>query len=77
MIILKIIDGGYQMTSALLQSLLKSTGALCALLLVVMFLRAKVPLFRKLLIPASVIGGFLGLLLGPQLWGEAAFLPIK
>lgn len=77
MIILKIIDGGYQMTSALLQSLLKSTGALCALLLVGMFLRAKVPLFRKLLIPASVIGGFLGLLLGPQLWGEAAFLPIK
>ncbi len=65
------------MTSALLQSLLRSTGVLCALLLAGMFLRAKVPLFRRLLIPASVLGGFLGLFLGPEIWGNAAFVPIK
>ena len=57
------------MTSALLQGLLKSTAGLCALLLAGMFLRAKIPLFRKFLIPASVIGGFLGLLLGPEVLG--------
>lgn len=57
------------MTSALLQGLLKSTAALSALLLAGMFLRAKVPLFRKFLVPASVIGGFLGLLLGPEVLG--------
>ena len=39
-------------------------GRFPALLLAGMFLRAKVPLFRKFLVPASVIGGFLGLLLG-------------
>lgn len=65
------------MTSALLQSLLQSIGILCALLLIGMFLRAKVPLFRKLLIPASVLGGFVGLLLGPQVWGTASFIPIQ
>ena len=58
------------MTSALLQSLLKSTAGLSALLLAGMFLRAKVPLFRKFLVPASVIGGFLGLLLGPEILGQ-------
>jgi len=58
------------MTSALLQSLLKSTAGLCALLLAGMFLRAKVPLFRKFLVPASVIGGFLGLILGPEILGQ-------
>lgn len=62
------------MTSALLQTLLKSLALLAGLLLVGMFLRAKVRLFQKLLLPASVIGGFVGLLLGPQLWGEHAIL---
>jgi len=57
-------------TSALLQSLLKSTAGLSALLLAGMFLRAKVPLFRKFLVPASVIGGFLGLMLGPEILGQ-------
>jgi len=42
-----------------------------------MFLRAKVPVFRKLLLPASVIGGTLALLLGPQVWGEHALLPFS
>ena len=39
------------------------------------FLRAKVALFRRWMLPASVIGGFIGLLLGPQLWGDRAPLP--
>lgn len=65
------------MTSSLMQSLIKSTGVLCALLLIGMFLRAKVPLFRKLLVPASVLGGFVGLFLGPQIWGAASFAPIQ
>lgn len=63
------------MTSSLLQTLIKSLGTLGALLLAGTFLRAKVPMFRKMLIPASVLGGFLGLLLGPELWGSYAPLP--
>jgi ESS family glutamate:Na+ symporter len=57
------------MTGALLQGLLKSTAGLGVLLLIGMFLRAKIPLFRKFLVPASVIGGFLGLLVGPEVLG--------
>lgn len=37
------------------------------LLLVGTFLRAKVPVFQSLYLPASVIGGFIGLLLGPNM----------
>lgn len=63
------------MTSTLMQTLMKSLGALGALLLVGTFLRAKVPIFRKMLVPASVIGGFIGLFLGPELLGGHALLP--
>jgi len=59
------------MTSANLQTLLNSTAILGAFLLAGLFLRARIPLFRKLLIPASVLGGFVGLLLGPQILGAA------
>lgn len=37
-----------------------------ALMLVGQFLRAKVKIFQKSLLPASLIGGFIGLLLGPS-----------
>lgn len=62
------------MTTALLQDLIKSMGCIGALLLVGMFLRAKVPFFQKLLLPASVIGGFIGLLLGPNVLGDYSVL---
>ncbi len=58
------------MTSALLQDLLIQTALLSVFLFAGMFLRAKVPFFRKMLLPASVIGGFLALLTGPNIWGE-------
>ncbi|CAB1240327.1 Putative sodium/glutamate symporter [Ruminococcaceae bacterium BL-4] len=54
------------MTSAILTDLLKSLGLLGAFLLIGVFLRAKVKIFQKAFIPASVIGGFLLLILGPQ-----------
>lgn len=54
------------MTSALLTDLLKSMGFLGAFLLIGTFLRAKIPLFQKTFMPASVIGGFLLLILGPS-----------
>lgn len=54
------------MTSALLTELLKSLSILGAFLIIGMFLRAKISAFQKTFIPASVIGGFLLLLLGPQ-----------
>ena len=62
------------MTTALLQNLISYMGLAACLLFVGMFLRAKVPAFRKLLLPASVIGGFVGLLLGPQVLGDHAIL---
>lgn len=54
------------MTNALLTDLLKSLALLGAFLLIGVFLRAKLKIFQKTFIPASVIGGFLLLLLGPQ-----------
>ena len=62
------------MSTALLQNLISYMGLAACLLFAGMFLRAKVPAFRKLLLPASVIGGFVGLLLGPQVLGDNAIL---
>ena len=50
----------------MLTDLLKSLALLGGFLLLGVFLRAKIPVFQKTFIPASVIGGFLLLLLGPQ-----------
>ena len=54
------------LTSSLLTELLCSLSIIGGLLLLGTFLRAKVKLFQKLFLPASVIGGFIGLLLGPM-----------
>ena len=72
--ILQITKGREDLTAALLQDLVKCTGCIGALLLIGLFLRAKVPVFQKLLLPASVIGGFVGLLLGPNVLGDFAVL---
>ena len=62
------------MSSALLQELLKQVAMLGVFLLIGMFLRAKIPFFRKMLLPASVIGGFLALLVGPNIWGYSPLI---
>ena len=60
------------LTSAMLSELLCSMAAIGGLLLLGTFLRAKVKIFQRLFLPASVIGGFIGLLLGPIVMGENA-----
>ena len=54
------------MSSAQITELFKSAAVLSAFLFLGMFLRAKVKLFRDLLLPASVIGGFILLIIGPN-----------
>lgn len=46
--------------------LIKAFGIFSAFLMLGTFLRAKVPVFQNLYLPASVIGGFIGLILGPN-----------
>ncbi len=53
------------MTSVLLRELLQSLALLSVFLLLGTFLRAKVKVFQKTFLPASVIGGFLLLIFGP------------
>ena len=64
------------LTSSLLTELLCSLSIIGGLLLLGTFLRAKVKLFQKLFLPASVIGGFIGLLLGPMVLGDYAILRV-
>lgn len=47
--------------------LIEAFGIFSVLLLIGTFLRAKVPVFQNLYLPASVIGGFIGLILGPNM----------
>ncbi|MDD7593107.1 MAG: sodium/glutamate symporter [Peptoniphilaceae bacterium] len=54
------------MTSAMLADLLQSLGILGLFLIIGVIIRAKFTIFQKTFIPASVIGGFLLLILGPQ-----------
>ena len=49
-----------------LWDLLQDTAILGMLMLLGQFLRAKVKIFQSLLMPASLIGGFIGLALGPS-----------
>lgn len=64
------------MTSAMLSDLIKSLGLLGAFLLLGVFLRAKVKIFQKTFMPASVIGGFLLLILGPQVLDVFSFVGV-
>lgn len=58
------------MTSQLLTQLLHALSLLSVLLLVGTFLRAKVKLFQSLYLPASVIGGFIGMIISPEILGR-------
>lgn len=58
------------MTSQLLTQLLEALSLLSVLLLVGTFLRAKVKLFQSLYLPASVIGGFIGMIISPEILGR-------
>ena len=58
------------MTSQLLTQLLQALSLLSVLLLVGTFLRAKVKLFQSLYLPASVIGGFIGMIISPEIFGR-------
>lgn len=55
------------MTSEQFTELLKSLSLLSLFLLIGVFLRAKLKIFQKLFLPASVIGGFIGLILSPEI----------
>lgn len=54
------------MSNLILTDFLKSLGLLGAFLILGVFIRAKFKIFQKTFIPASIIGGFLILILGPQ-----------
>ncbi|WP_300747982.1 sodium/glutamate symporter [uncultured Brachyspira sp.] len=64
------------MTSQLLTELLQSLSLLSLLLLIGVLLRAKVKLFQTLYLPASVIGGFIGLLISPEILGRFSKISI-
>lgn len=49
-----------------LTATLQSLGIISILLMLGAFLRAKIPLFQNLYLPSCVIGGFIGLILGPN-----------
>jgi ESS family glutamate:Na+ symporter len=57
--------------------LLVSFSLLSLFLIIGMILRAKVKVFQKVFLPASVIGGFVGLILGPIVLGDYSVIPIK
>lgn len=63
--------------STALTAILKSFGVFSILLLLGSFLRAKIPLFQKLYLPACVIGGFIGLIVGPNILGIVPFPRIR
>ena len=62
------------MTNAEINIFFQTVAILAALLLLGTFLRAKVKLFQTLFLPACVIGGVIGLILGPRVLG---LLPIS
>lgn len=56
--------------------LLISFSVLAGFLILGMILRAKIKFLQSLFLPASVIGGFIGLVLGPIVLGDYAVVPI-
>ena len=58
------------MTSQLLTQLLQALSLLSVLLLIGTFLRAKIKLFQSLYLPASAIGGFIGMIISPEILGR-------
>ena len=60
------------MSSALVV-LVKSFAVFSVLLFLGMFLRAKVPVLQNLYLPACVIGGFIGLFVGPNMFNLIPF----
>lgn len=58
--------------AAFRETLMLDVGLIGALLLAGIFLRAKVRFFQWLMLPAPVIAGFLGFLLGPHVLGTLA-----
>lgn len=56
--------------------LLISFAVLAGFLILGMILRAKIKFLQSLFLPASVIGGFIGLVLGPIVLGDYAVVPI-
>jgi len=57
------------MTAERLTHLMIDGGLLGALLLIGVLLRSRIRLFQKILLPSSLIAGFVGLVLGPQAFG--------
>ena len=55
-----------------IQTVVYDFGTLSFLMLVAFFIRKHVKLFQDLYLPASLIAGFLGLLLGPQILGKVS-----
>ncbi len=65
------------MTADLFTRLIQEFSVLGGLLLLGFLLRAKIKLFQRLFLPASVIGGFVGLFLGPVIMKSYAIIPIS
>lgn len=57
------------MTGAALSNILEAFALLGVFLLLGAFLRARLRFLQKMFIPSSVIGGFIGLMIGPTIWG--------
>ncbi len=64
-----MLAASYYVTNNGLKYILIALGIAGALLLLGLLLRSKVKIFQKIFLPASVIGGFVGLILGPEVFG--------
>ncbi len=64
-----------ELTSGIFTNIIFLFASLSGLLLVGVLIRAKVKFLQNIFLPASVIGGLIGLLLGPIVLGSKALLP--